>query len=214
MQYDSFYDEDGPGYFDYNPAHAVWYLLVQSGFPESRLSEESFLAAAKTIWEEGEGVTGGISGRLHDMIGVKDYIIQLLAHMNGLLLWGTDGKFHLVLIRDDYQVSDLPIVNENVMLEEPSITRASWPETYGEIMIQYNKRVYPPANLKYYQEALEVIRKGQPYIRSYQEVVEVIRQGRPYIRNFQEVVEVIRLNAYSCLDDIAVMWATSTTTTT
>lgn len=221
MQYDSFYDEDGPGYFDYNPAHAIWYLLVQAGFPEARLNSESFLAAAITIYNEGEPPEdernrhrGGISARLHDSIGVKDYITQLLAHCNGVLTWGTDGKFHLVLIRDNYNVADLPVVNENVMLEEPMIDRESWPETYGEISIQYNKRVYPPANLKYYQEAVEVVRKGKPYVRNYQEVVEVIRAGRPKVAIYQEAVELLRQNVYACLDDITILWATSTTTTT
>jgi len=207
MQYDSIFDEDGQAYFDYNPAHAIWYLLVSSGFPESKLNEESFLAAAITL----HGEDRGISARLHTQIGAKDYIFQLLNHMNGVLTWGTDGKFHLLLIRDDYEVDDLPIVNENVMLDRPEIERASWPETYGEIQVQYNKRVYPPAGLRYYQEAVEVVRKGKPKIRNYQEVVEIVRQGRPYVRYYQEAAEIIRVNSYVCLDDIAILWTTTTT---
>jgi hypothetical protein len=225
MQYDSFFDEDGPGYFDYNPAHAVWYLLVQAGFPESRLNSESFLAAAITIYEEGkvDGVTdsgqevsvrGGISARLTSQIGVKEYIIQLLAHMNGVMTWANDGKFHLLLIRDNYSVEDLPIVNENVLLEEPMIDRASWPETYGEISVQYNKRIYPPAGLRYYHEAVEVIRKGRPFLRNYGEIVEVLHAGRPYVINYQEAVEVLHQNIYSYLDDISILWTSVSTTTT
>jgi hypothetical protein len=225
MQYDSFYDEDGPGYFDYNPAHAVWYLLVQAGFPESRLNSESFLAAAITIYEEGkvDGVTddgqevsvkGGISAKLGSQIGVKEYIIQLLAHMNGVMTWANDGKFHLLLIRDNYSVEDLPIVNENVLLEEPMIDRASWPETYGEISVQYNKRVYPPSGLKYYHEAVEVIRKGRPFLRNYGEIVEVLHAGRPYVRSHQEAVEVLHQNIYAYLDDISILWTVGSTTTT
>jgi len=210
MQYDSFYDEDGPGYFDYNPVHAVWYLLVQGGFPESVLNSESFLAAAITVHGEGTG----ISSRLNNSIDIKAYIEQILNHIRGLLLWGNDGKFHIVLIRDNYLVEDLPVVNPNVMLEEPMIDRLSWPETYGEIQVQYNKRVYPPANLRYFQEAVEVIRKGKPYIRNYQEVVEVIREGRPYVANYQEAVEVLHQNVYAYLDDIAILWDIASTTTT
>jgi len=210
MQYDSIFDEDAQGYFDYNPAHAIWYLLVQSGFPESRINEESFLAAAITLHEEDRG----ISARLHTTIAVKDYIFQLLNHANAVLTWGTDGKFHLVLLRDDYVVEDLPVVNENVMLEQPMIERAAWPETYGEIQVQYNKRIYPPAGLRYYHEAVEVVRKGRPYIRNYQEVVEVIREGRAFVRLYQHVEEVVHANSYACLDDIAILWTTTTTTTT
>ena len=225
MQYDSFYDEDGPGYFDYNPVHAIWYLLVQSGFPESVLSSESFLAAAITVYDEGkvDGVTddgavvsvgGGISGYLKTPIEVKSLIEQLLAHVKGVLLWGTDGKFHIVLIRDDYVVDNLPVVNENVMLEEPMMDRLSWPETYGEIQVQYNKRVYPPANLRYYHEAVEVLHQGKPFVRNYAETVEVLHQGRAFVRNYSEAVEVLHTNVYSCLDDIAVLWVMASTTTT
>lgn len=210
MQYDSIFDEDAGAYFDYNPAHAIWYLLVQSGFPESRINEESFLAAAITL----HGEERGISARLHTSIDIKSMIFQLLAHANGILTWGTDGKFHLLLIRDDYVVEDLPVVNENVLLEHPIIERASWPETYGEIKVQYNKRVYPPGGLRYFQEAVEVVRKGKPYIRNYQEVVEVVRQGRAFVRWYQQAAEVVHANSYACLDDIAILWTTTTTTTT
>ena len=210
MQYDSIFDEDAGVYFDYNPAHAIWYLLVQSGFPENRINEESFLAAAMTLHQEERG----ISARLHTSIDIKSMIIQILAHANGILTWGTDGKFHLLLIRDDYVVEDLPVVNENVLLDHPVIERASWPETYGEIQVQYNKRVYPPGGLRYYQEAVEVVRRGKPYIRNYQEVVEVVRKGRAFIRYYEEAAEVVHANSYACLDDIAILWTTTTTTTT
>ena len=210
MQYDSIYDDFGPGYFDYNPAHAVWYLLVQIGIPESLLNEQSFLAAAITLHEEEHG----ISARLVQELDVKTLIKQILNHIGGVILWGTDSKFHIVLIRDNYVVENLPVVNENVVLEEPMVERASWIETYGEIQIQYNKRIYPPAGLRYYQEAIEVVRRGKPFVRSYEEVVEVVRRGRPFVRNYYEVIEAIATNVQACLDDIAILWATSTTTTT
>lgn len=210
MQYDSIFDDFGNDYFDYNPAHALWYLIAHSGIPESLLNEESFLAAAITLYNEERG----ISARLTAEQDVKALVNQILSHINGLILWGTDGKFHLVLIRDDYVIEDLPVVNENVIIDKPMFNRASWPETYGEIKIQYSKRIYPPAGMRYYQEAVEVIRRGKPYIRTYEEVIEIIRKGRPYIRIYHEVVEAIHENLQACLDDIAIIWATSTTTTT
>lgn len=208
MQYDSIYDEDGPGYFDYNPVHAIWYLLTEIGIPESMINEQSFLAASITIWEEEKG----ISARLNTEQSTKTLIQQILAHIAGLILWGTDGKFHIVLIRNNYIVENLPVVNENVILEEPMFDRQSWPETTGEFLIQYNKRIYPPSGLRYYQEAIEVVRKGKPFIRTYEEVVEVVRKGKPFIRLYQEVIEVTGANLQACLDDITILWATSTTT--
>lgn len=210
MEYDSIYDEFANEYFDYNPAHAVWYLLVQIGIPESLLHPESFLAAAITLYNEKRG----ISARMLAELDAKGLIKQILEHVGGVLLWGTDGKFHLVLIRDDYVVEDLPVVNENIILDKPLFNRASWPDTYGEIQIQYNKRIYPPGGLRYYQEAIEVVRRGRPYVRLYEEVIEVVRRGRPFVRSYYEVIEAIHGNVQACLDDIAILWASSTTTTT
>lgn len=209
MQYDSIYDEFGKGWFDYNPVHAVWYLLVSSGIPEGRLNEQSFLAAAITIYDEGKG----ISGLLRHDFDIKTLIKQILAHIDGLLVWGNDGKLHLILIRDNYTVDDLPVINENVVLEEPTLDRPAWIDTYGEIKIQFNKRVYPPAELRYYQEAFEVLRRGRPYVWNYEEAIEVLRGGVPEVWNYQEVVEIIRANVQASLDDITIMWNSTTTTT-
>lgn len=208
MLYDSIYDEDGPGYFDYNPVHAIWYLLTEIGIPESMLNEQSFLAAAITIHTERKG----ISARLNQQQETREVIKHILSHIAGIILWGTDGKFHIVLIRDNYVVEDLPVVNENVVLEKPMLDRQSWPETTGEFLIQYNKRIYPPSGLRYFQEAIEVVRRGKPFIRTYEEVVEVVRRGKPYVRSYYEVIEVTGANLQACLDDITILWATSTTT--
>ena len=202
MAYESIYDEFAEGWYDYNPIHAIWYLLVQSGIPESMLHEGSFLAASITIYNEGKGISGKMSTS-HD---VKTWIVEILGHIGGALIYGTDGKFHMILIRDDYVVEDLPVVNENVVLEEPMFDRRSWPETRGELQIQYNKRVYPPSGIRYYQEAIEVLRKGHPFINYFEEAIEVIRKGHPYIWLYQEAIEVIHKNVQVGLDDIAILW--------
>jgi len=209
-QYDSFYDENGPAVpFDYNPVHAIWYLLTEIGMPDSRLNESSFLAAAITVYNEGLG----ISAKLNNSIDAKSTIQQILHHIQGVLLWGTDGKFHIVLLRKDYLVENLPVVNENVVLGEPMIDRGSWRETYGEIKIQYSKRIYPPAGLRYVQEAIEVLREGDPRVHSAQEAIEVLRKGQPKIHNVAEVVEVARVNIFAAIDDIELFVVSSTSTT-
>ena len=210
MQYDSFLYEEGPaGYFDYNPVHAIWYLLTQIGL-EDRLNESSFLAAAITVYNEGLG----ISAKLSDHLEVKTTIQQLLGHIAGVLRWGTDTKFHIILIRDDYQVEDLPIVNNNVVLDQPIINRQAWIDTHGEIKIQYNKRVYPPSPIRYVQEAVEVLREGDPVVNIAQEAVEVLHKGNAKLYNIQEAVEVLKVNWYRGIDDIELFVTPSTTTTT
>jgi alpha-tubulin suppressor-like RCC1 family protein len=55
------------------------------------------------------------------------------------LRYGTDGKFHPKLIRDDYTVGDLPTIDEDVMLEEPTFNRKSWIDTLNEMKVQYSE---------------------------------------------------------------------------
>jgi len=190
--YEQIYDSYMREYLDYNPAHAIWHLLTLAGVPESFLNSESFLAASITLYDEGTG----IGGLLNYSLSTKELVQQILNHIRGALSWGSDGKFHIVLIRDNYNVEDLPVVNENVIVGSPLIERPSWVDTVGEIQIQYNRRFYPPSGLRYYQEA-----------------VEVLRRGRPFVRNYHEVVEAIQANTYVCIDDIAVIWSLTSTTT-
>ena len=133
----TFEGEDYP--FNYNPVHALWQSLIMVGLPESWLSSASFLAAAQTIHTEGKGVSM-LYGSHQPCL---TYLKSILQHIDGILYYGVDGKFHVRLIRDDYTVSNLPVVDIDSLLSDPQIDRGSWLETYGEIKIQYNKLTQP-----------------------------------------------------------------------
>lgn len=119
---------------NYNPVHAIWQCLLKIGMPDSWLNSASFLAAAEVVHGENNGVS--VLMRSHQPC--LTYIKSLLLHLNGLIFYGVDGKFHIRLIRDDYTVSNLPVVNIDDLLDEVDIERGSWMETYGEVKIQYN----------------------------------------------------------------------------
>lgn len=211
MAYASTYDENGPGYFDYNPSHALWYVMVElAGIDEQYLDSDSFLAAAITLFDENRG----ISMHIRQEGSAEDYIKQIVNHAEGVLVWGTDQyenpKLRFLLIRDDYEVASLPIVDISQIVKEPQIERLSWPETYGEVKVQYWKRVYPPSGLMYTQEVVEVLRTGFPSARYSQEVVEVVRTGDPYARYYEEVINVLTADATdvpTCIEDFVVfLW--------
>lgn len=126
------------GVYDYNPVHAIWYVLVnQLGMSTDWIDSTSFLSAAETVYNEGKGV--GIRQATHD--DAVTYIKNLLSHIEGLLYYGVDGKLHMTLIRYDYTVGSLPVVDSSSLLSEPNISRDSFNNTYGEIKVQYNQRV-------------------------------------------------------------------------
>lgn len=119
---------------NYNPVHALWQCFLMVGLPESWLDPASFLAAAEVIHGEDTGVS--LLMRAHQ--SCLTYIKSLMMHMNGVIYYGVDGKFHIRLIRDDYVVANLPVVNLDDLLDDPSIERGSWMETVGEVSIQFN----------------------------------------------------------------------------
>jgi len=122
--------------FDYNPAHAIWYILTQMvNLPESYLDPVSFSAVADTLFEEQLGVSINFNVQKPAL----EYLETLLFHIDGILYWGNDSKFHLKLLRDDIPVSELPEISESEILNDLQIDRPAWVDTKNEIKVQYVK---------------------------------------------------------------------------
>lgn len=133
------FSEDGTiQIYDYNPMHTIWYILHDLvGLPEAWLHSDDFAAAALTL----AGETRGISCLFVTQQSAVSYLENINAHMDGIIRYGSDGKFHPKLIRDDYVVDDLPLIDENVMLDDPTLKRKSWIDTVNEVKVQYTEIV-------------------------------------------------------------------------
>jgi hypothetical protein len=121
---------------DYNPAYAIHYILHElTGLPETWLDEDDFEAMAETLYGEGRG----ISILMDSQQGALNYLESINSHVDAIVLYGSDGKFHPKLIRDDYAVGDLPLIDEGVVLDDPAFNRKSWIDTINEIKVQYSE---------------------------------------------------------------------------
>ena len=124
--------------YDYNPMHATWYILKNlRGFPEEWLHEGDFAAAAETLLTENRG----ISLLIDSLQACLGYIENINTHIDGILRYGSDGKFHPKLIRNDYTVSELSLIDQTMLLDEPEINRKSWLDTVNEMKVQYSQIV-------------------------------------------------------------------------
>lgn len=122
--------------YDCNPAHAMWYILHNlAGLPESWLHSADFAAVASTLW----GESRGISVLFDRQQSALNYLESINNHIDNVIRYDTDGKFHPKLIRDDYTVGGLPLIDEDVMLEEPTFNRKSWIDTLNEMKVQYSE---------------------------------------------------------------------------
>lgn len=122
--------------YDCNPAHAIWYILHElTGLPEVWLDTVDFARAATTLYLENRGVSILFSTQQSSLA----YLESINVHIGNILRYGSDSKFHPKLIRDDYTVGDLPLIDETTLLEEPSFDRRSWVDTLNEVKVQYSE---------------------------------------------------------------------------
>lgn len=93
-----------------NPAHIIYECLTNTqwsrGIPRSRLDDASFRAAADKLFAEGFG----LCLRWNRESSVNEFIQVVLDHIGGArYIDRKTGLIVLKLIRDDYQVEDLPL---------------------------------------------------------------------------------------------------------
>lgn len=73
--------------YDYNPMHAIWYILHDmTDLPEGWLHDADFLSVAETLYNE----TRGISILFDRSQPAMSYIEAINSHIDGILRYGTD----------------------------------------------------------------------------------------------------------------------------
>lgn len=101
---------------DAGPAHIIYECLTDSawgmGAPSSAIDSASFEAVADTLLAEGFGL-GLIWTRQQP---IEDFVKEVLDHIDATLYVDPEtGKFNLKLIRDDYELSEVPLFDLSTM---------------------------------------------------------------------------------------------------
>lgn len=121
-----------------NPAHIIYQCLTDPrwgmGVDESLIDEDSFMAVADTLFDEGFGLT-----MLWNQAATIEQFLQLvLDHIaGGLTLNNSTGKYEILLIRGDYDIEDLDIYDESDIIQVIDYQRQGWGETVNEVTIVY-----------------------------------------------------------------------------
>ena len=106
------------------------------GYPTASIDDASFRTAADVLYTEGFGL---------NMIWlqqskIEQFIKEIMDHIGGVLTTSpSTGRFILKLVRADYAVATLPILNPDNIIELESFQRAAWGETPNEIVLIYTK---------------------------------------------------------------------------
>lgn len=121
-----------------NPAHIVYECLTNPewglGWSTAIINDAQWRAAADTLY--GEGL--GLAMLWAQTETIENFIQIVLDHIDGILAFRpSTGQFELVLVRQDYDVESLPIVNTANLRAVEGFQRQAWGETINELTLVY-----------------------------------------------------------------------------
>ena len=126
---------------DMNPAHILYKTLTNGdwgmGYHPSDIDEASFRKAADKLYDE----KFGMSIIWDSAKTIEDFNAEILDTIDGVIRVNViTGRFELLLIRNDYAVSELPVLDESSIVEISRFERSSWGDGANEIVLTYKDR--------------------------------------------------------------------------
>ncbi len=135
----SWTDKEMIGLYDYNPAAAAYYTLVNMAeLPSTYINETTFSGVAYTLWQESLGISCFYSSSN----SVDTYLSSIVNHVISIVKYSGNGMFDMKLLRKDTETYDMLTVDESIYLDKPIIKRVSWIDTLNEIKLSYSLRTF------------------------------------------------------------------------
>lgn len=136
----SVYPLDFPGARtgEMNPAHIIRECLTDSvwglGYQDADINDESFIAAADTLFDEGMGMSLVWSRQSP----IEDFINEVLRHIDAALYVDrTTGQFVLKLLREDYDEEAIPTLDKSIIASVSDYARPTGSELANSVTINY-----------------------------------------------------------------------------
>ncbi len=146
---------------DCNPVAIITEWLTNRsfglGWSEARLDTTALLAVAGQLATEGIGLSPFITKQT----SARQLITQMCEYFDGYAQMTPEGKFKLGLIRPAADVNALPLIDENVLCEEPELNPESWRGIKTKTWIKFTDR-----NRAYKENALPYRDPGAATITS------------------------------------------------
>ena len=146
--------------FDMNPAHIIYECLTDTswgmGAPSGQLDDASFRSAADTLFTEGFG----LSLNWTRQTTIEAFVGEILDHIQATLFINPrTGLWTIKLIRDDYDIADLPVLNrDNCAIT--NFDRKGWGETTNEIVVTWTNPQSEKEETVYAQDLANVTIQG------------------------------------------------------
>lgn len=126
---------------DANPACIIAEMftskLFGKGYDSSQLNLASFISVGEDLYDEGFGLSFVVDSP-RDCEAVID---EVLRHINATRYTDlSTGKITLKLIREDYEIATLPVLDESTIIDVEDFTRGSIGTIATEVRIKYRER--------------------------------------------------------------------------
>ena len=132
------FDVNNPVHVDMNPAHIIRECLMNAtwgmGYTEADIDDTSFGNAAYTLFNESLGMS-----LLWDTEStIEDFITTICKHINATVFVDRQsGKFVLKLIRQDYTIGSLPVLNTSNVTSISDYQRVQFGELVNAVTVSY-----------------------------------------------------------------------------
>jgi hypothetical protein len=126
---------------DLNPASMLYEAMTATwgglDIPTSELDSASFSSVGEVLFLEGNGISLAISKPNSG----KQVVEEVLRQIDGILYQDpSTGMIGVRLIRADYDILDLTILDETSIVAVRSVSRTSWAETYNQTRVNFTNR--------------------------------------------------------------------------
>lgn len=126
----------------------------------SLIDVDSFRACAETLFDEGNGSSVVVDGST----SFREFAVEILRQIDGIIY--QDPTTSLVtarLIRNDFVFDDLPIFDDDDIVEVSNISKSMWSETFNQVRLVYKSRVKDYEDTAAYAEDMANISfQGRP----------------------------------------------------
>lgn len=123
---------------DLNPLE-ILYTIYTNGWggadvDPARINKASWIAAAERLYDEGNGASVLISSPNE----AKEVTSEVMAQIDALFYEDPITKeFHIRLVRNDYDIDDLPVFDESNIVNISAFTSKNWSDTTNNVIVKY-----------------------------------------------------------------------------
>lgn len=137
------------GHVDMNPAHIILEALTNTswgglGYPLADIDLDSFQTAANLLKAEGFG----LSLIWAKNTSIEDFIRIICDHIDAKVFYGhSDGLLRIKLIRNDYNIGALPVLNESNIIDLVDYTGPAATEAVNQVTVNWVDRDNQPQSV-------------------------------------------------------------------